>query len=104
MGAERSLVVGATILAASFIPVAVIPNGQRFGVAVAVMALVLSASLLAVASAALFPFEMRAVVALSGDRLVATHYGFYSTIVGVGVLVGNLAIGSLMSAARRKYR
>ncbi|MFV3718960.1 MFS transporter [Mycobacterium tuberculosis] len=100
-GAERSLVVGATILAASFIPVAVIPNGQRFGVAVAVMALVLSASLLAVASAALFPFEMRAVVALSGDRLVATHYGFYSTIVGVGVLVGNLAIGSLMSAARR---
>lgn len=75
MGAERSLVVGATILAASFIPVAVIPNGQRFGVAVAVMALVLSASLLAVASAALFPFEMRAVVALSGDRLVATHYG-----------------------------
>lgn len=101
MGGERSLVVGATILAASFIPVAVIPNGQRFGVAVAVMALVLSASLLAVASAALFPFEMRAVVALSGDRLVATHYGFYSTIVGVGVLVGNLAIGSLMSAARR---
>lgn len=43
-GAERSLVVGATILAASFIPVAVIPNGQRFGVAVAVMALVLSAT------------------------------------------------------------
>lgn len=53
------------------------------------------------ASAALFPFEMRTVVALSGDRLVATHYGFYSTIVGVGILLGNLAVGSLMSVAHR---
>jgi uncharacterized membrane protein len=44
---------------------------------------------------------MRTVVSLSGDRLVATHYGFYSTIVGVGILIGNLAIGALMSAAHR---
>jgi hypothetical protein len=35
------------------------------------------------------------------DRLVAIHYGFYSTIVGVGILLGNLAIGALMSAAHR---
>ncbi len=100
-GAGRSLVVGAMILAASFVPLAVVPNGERFGIAAAVTALLLSASLLAIASAALFPFEMRTVVALSGDRLVATHYGFYSTIVGVGILIGNLAIGSLMSVAHR---
>jgi Na+/melibiose symporter-like transporter len=100
-GAGRSLVVGATILAASFVPLAVVPNGERFGTVTAVTALLLSASLLAIASAALFPFEMRTVVALSGDRLVATHYGFYSTIVGVGILIGNLAIGSLMSVAHR---
>lgn len=100
-GAGRSLVVGATILASSFVPLLVVPNGQRYGTAAGVAALLLSASLLAIASAALFPFEMRTVVALSGDRLVATHYGFYSTIVGVGILVGNLAIGSLMTAAHR---
>jgi len=32
---------------------------------------------------------------------VATHYGFYNTIIGVGILVGNLAIGSIMGAARQ---
>lgn len=41
------------------------------------------------------------MVSLSGEELVATHYGFYSTIVGVGTLVGNLAIGALMSTAHR---
>jgi MFS family permease len=99
--AGRSLVVGAMVLAVSFLPLAVIPNGERFGTAAAVVALLLTASLLAIASAALFPFEMRTVVALSDDRLVATHYGFYSTIVGVGILVGNLAVGSLMGVAHR---
>jgi hypothetical protein len=32
---------------------------------------------------------------------VATHYGFYNTIIGVGILVGNLATGSIMGAARQ---
>lgn len=99
--AGRSLVVGAGILAASFVPLAVVPDVERFGTAAAVMALLLSASLLAIASAALFPFEMRTVVALSGDRLVATHYGFYSTIVGVGILLGNLGVGSLWGTVHR---
>lgn len=97
----RSLVVGAGILAASFAPLALVPNAQRFGTAAGVTALLLSAGLLAVASAALFPFEMRTVVTLSRDRLVATHYGFYSTIVGVGILAGNLAVGALMNVAHR---
>lgn len=98
---SRSLVVGAAILAIAFVPLAMVPNAQRFGTGAAVAALLVSASLLAVASAALFPFEMRTVVVLAEDKLVATHYGFYSTIVGVGILVGNLAVGSLMSVAHR---
>lgn len=101
LGTGRSLVAGAMILAAAFVPLLVFPDGQRLGAWAGVVALLLSASLLAIASAALFPFEMRTVVALAGDRLVGTHYGFYSTIVGVGILVGNLAVGSLMSAAHR---
>lgn len=99
--AGRSLVVGAVILTAAFLPLLAIPNAARFGTAAGVVALLLSAALVAIASAALFPFEMRTVVALSGDKLVATHYGFYSTIVGVGILIGNPAVGFLMSMAHR---
>lgn len=97
----RSLVVGAMILTVSFVPLLVLPNGARLGNVAAIVALLASAGLLAVASGALFPFEMRTVVMLSRDRLVATHYGFYSTIVGVGILVGNLAIGTLISVGHR---
>ena len=57
-------------------------------------------AILAIGSAAVFPFEMDTVVALSGGRLVGTHYGFYSTIVGIGILVGNIATGSLVQIAR----
>ena len=45
---------------------------------------------------------MDTVVALSGGRLVGTHYGFYSTIVGVGILAGNVATGALVQAARQQ--
>ncbi|MGV7767484.1 MFS transporter, partial [Mycobacterium kansasii] len=54
-----------------------------------------------VGSAAVFPFEMDTVMALAEGRLLATHYGFYNTIVGVGILAGNLATGWAMGAARQ---
>lgn len=38
---------------------------------------------------------MDTVVALSGDRLVATHYGLYRTVSGLGSTVGNLVTGAL---------
>ena len=43
---------------------------------------------------------MDTVVSLSCGRLVAIHYGFYSTIVGFGILLGNVITGSNMGAAR----
>ena len=92
--------IGMLVLAAAFAPLAVIPTPERFGLAAAVIALLAAAALLAVGSAAVFPFEMDTVVSLSRNRLVATHYGFYNTIVGVGILVGNLATGALMQTAR----
>ncbi|OBK18797.1 MFS transporter [Mycobacterium asiaticum] len=100
---SRALVVGALILASSYVPLALVPNGQRFGTAAGVSALLLSAGLLAIASAVLFPFEMRTVVTLSQNNRVATHYGFYSTIVGVGILVGNLVVGFLFGVAHRLH-
>lgn len=99
-GAGRSLTIGMTILSMSFVPLLVFPNSGRFGAAAAIAALLVSATLLAVGSAAVFPFEMDTVVSLAGNRLVATHYGFYNTIVGVGILIGNLATGALLQAAR----
>jgi MFS family permease len=99
-GAGRSLTIGMTILTVSFVPLLVVPNSGRFGAAAAIVALLVSAALLAVGSAAVFPFEMDTVVSLAGNHLVATHYGFYNTIVGVGILIGNLATGALLQAAR----
>lgn len=99
-GAGRSLMIGMIILAVSFVPLIVVPTIERFGTAGAIVALMVSAALLAVGTAAVFPFEMDTVVSLAGNRLVATHYGFYNTIVGVGILAGNLATGALLQAAR----
>lgn len=99
-GAGRSLIIGTLILAIAFVPVAIVPDSGRFGLVASAIALLSAAALLAVGSAAVFPFEMDTVVSLAQNRLVATHYGFYNTIIGVGILAGNLGTGALMQAAR----
>ena len=43
-----------------------------------------------------YPFEMDTVVALSGGQLVATHYGVYNTLAGIGITIGNLGAGALL--------
>ena len=45
---------------------------------------------------------MDTIVALSGGRLVATHYGVYNTICGVGITAGNLLTGATLDAARAR--
>ncbi|GAB2723965.1 MFS transporter [Nocardia thraciensis] len=99
-GTGRGLVVGMGTLAAAFLPLVLVSGPQRLGTAGAVAALLVSAAVLAVGTAAVFPFEMDTVVSLSDGRLVATHYGFYNTVVGVGILAGNLATGAVVGAAR----
>ncbi len=99
-GIDRSLVLGMAVVALSFTPLILIPD-TRFGTPAGIAALLLSTAVLAIGSAAVFPFEMDTVVGLSGGRLVGTHYGFYSTIVGVGILAGNVATGALMQAANQ---
>lgn len=99
-GSGHSLVIGMLILAAAFTPMIAVPNVERWGGVAAATALVVAAAVLAVGSAAVFPFEMDTVVSLAENRLVGTHYGFYNTIVGIGILAGNLATGALLQAAR----
>lgn len=99
-GIGRGLVLGVGVLAAAFLPLALVPGAGPFGTVAAAVALLLSAAVLAVGTAAVFPFEMETVVSLSEGKLVATHYGFYNTIVGVAILAGNLGTGAVLDVAR----
>ncbi|UUV28689.1 MFS transporter [Amycolatopsis roodepoortensis] len=92
------LAIGMSLMAAAFIAPLIV---ARFGPVTAGIGLLVSAGLLAVGTVVIFPFEMDTVVRLSGTRLVATHYGFYNTIVGVGILLGNFFTGSVFDLARR---
>ncbi|MCX4696456.1 MFS transporter [Streptomyces sp. NBC_01408] len=60
----------------------------------------MAALLLAVGTMIAYPFEMDTIVRLAGNRLVATHYGLYNTICGIGITVGNLVMGMALDAAR----
>ncbi|AMT73617.1 MFS transporter [Mycobacteroides immunogenum] len=100
-GPSRSLVFGMLVIATAFVPLALLPAAASAGRLAAVAALLLSAALLAVGTIATFPFEMDTVVRLADNRLVATHYGLYNTIVGIGILAGNLMTGSVFGYAQQ---
>lgn len=108
-GPGSSLGRGLAVLAAAFVPLLLAEllawgfpalPGTIAGTAVGVGALLVAAAVLALGTAVVFPFEMDTIVALSRDRLVATHYGFYNTVCGIGILLGNLGTGWAMDLAR----
>ncbi|WP_329622162.1 MFS transporter [Streptomyces sp. NBC_01255] len=85
---ERCLVLGLALMGGAFLVPAALGRG--------VVGLLLCAAVLAVANAVLYPYEMDTVVALSRGRWVATHYGLYNTVCGIGITLGNLATGALL--------
>ncbi|TGA95664.1 MFS transporter [Streptomyces palmae] len=93
---HQALVAGLAAMGAAFLPLAVAPARSATG---SLAALVVAVAVLAAAAAVVYPFEMDTVVALSGDTLVATHYGLYNTVSGLGITLGNLALGALWDAA-----
>ncbi|MFB7494415.1 MFS transporter [Streptomyces sp. NPDC056161] len=95
--AHEALVRGLTAMGLAFVPLALVPHRA----AAVVAALVTAVVLLAAGGAVVYPFEMDTVVSLSGDRLVATHYGLYNTVSGLGITLGNLATGVLWDFAVR---
>jgi hypothetical protein len=103
-GPGRCLVAGLVLMASAFVSpllTAAAPPAADTGATVVLLApLVLSAALLALGTIVVFPFEMDTIVTLSGNRLVATHYGLYSTICGVGIMLGNLLTGGALDLAR----
>ncbi|MEW1599515.1 MFS transporter [Streptomyces sp. NPDC093808] len=96
--AHGALVRGLAMMGLAFVPPALAPSRAATAV---VAALVATVVLLAVGSAVVYPFEMDTVVTLSGDRLVATHYGLYNTVSGLGITLGNLATGALWDFTKR---
>ncbi|WNI31667.1 MFS transporter [Streptomyces sp. ITFR-6] len=96
---QQALVVGLAVMGAAFVPLALVPASSTAGV---LGALVVAVAVLAAGSAVVYPFEMDTVVALSGEKLVATHYGFYNTVSGIGITVGNLVCGALWDFAHAR--
>ncbi|WP_232320290.1 MFS transporter [Herbidospora daliensis] len=84
---EQAMTWGLALMGAAFTPLTVTAWPG---------AVLLCAALLGVGTALTYPFEMDTVVALSGGRLVATHYGLYNSIAGIGITAGNLAVGALL--------
>ena len=95
----QALVRGLTAMGAAFVPLALAPPEAPAAV---LTALVLAVVLLAVGGAVVYPFEMDTVVTLSGNRLVATHYGLYNTVSGLGITLGNLTTGALWDFAEHE--
>ncbi|WP_374777422.1 MFS transporter [Streptomyces sp. NBC_01310] len=101
----RALTWGLLVMGAAFVPillasVAPVPDGGAGLWVLAGMPPALSALLLALGTMIAYPFEMDTIVRLAGNRLVATHYGLYNTICGIGITVGNLLTGAALDAAR----
>ncbi|MFI0084647.1 MDR family MFS transporter [Streptomyces bobili] len=101
----QALVRGLAVMGLAFVPLLLatavpVPDA---GVGLWLLAAVpptLAALLLAVGTMIAYPFEMDTIVRLSGDRLVATHYGLYNTICGIGITLGNLLTGAALDTAR----
>jgi hypothetical protein len=103
-GSGQCLASGLILMAAAFLP-PILTSGDvsNSSPLLTWLPLVLSAGLLALGTIVVFPFEMDTIVGLSGNRLIATHYGLYNTVVGIGILLGNLVTGSALDLARAAH-
>ncbi|MEU0351455.1 MFS transporter [Streptomyces sp. NPDC006237] len=96
----QAMVRGLAAMGLAFTPLALAPAGTGpWYLSVELAALAAAVVLLAAGSAVVYPLEMDTVVALAGNRLVATHYGLYNTVSGLGITLGNLATGALWDFA-----
>ncbi|GAA0451210.1 MFS transporter [Streptomyces olivaceiscleroticus] len=105
MAPGRSLAWGLALMGLAFLPLLAttalpVPGAGLGRWLLAAVPPALAALLLALGTMIAYPFEMDVIVRLSGDRLVATHYGLYNTICGIGITLGNLLTGAALDGAR----
>jgi hypothetical protein len=107
--AGRSVTLGVALMGAAFLPLlAAAPwtsttAGTPSSLTAAAAALapaVLATVLLTLGTVLAYPFEMDTIVTLAGGRLVGTHYGFYSTLSGIGITLGNIGTGVVWGAGQ----
>ncbi|MEV6865391.1 MFS transporter [Streptosporangium subroseum] len=109
MTAPRSMAAGLVVMGLAFIPLVAWPSpappvavaAEEFAEHLATAPMLAGAALLALGTMLICPFEMEVIVAMSGGRLIATHYGLYTTLSGIGVTVGNVVTGTVWDAAGR---
>ncbi|EST35686.1 MDR family MFS transporter [Streptomyces roseochromogenus] len=103
---QRAIVYGISLMGAAFLPLVTADStvDGRSGLLdwiVTLGPLLVSVALLGLGTAAVYPFEMDTVVRLAGGRLVATHYGLYNSVSGLGITLGNLTTGAVWDATDR---
>ncbi|GGP86392.1 MFS transporter [Streptomyces melanogenes] len=103
---RRAVGYGVALMGGSFLPMlagcgAVSGDSSALGRVAALAPLFTTVTLLGLGTAVVYPFEMDTIVSLAGGRLVATHYGLYNTVSGLGITLGNLALGALWDSAER---
>ncbi|MBB4676016.1 MFS transporter [Crossiella cryophila] len=102
-GPARCITLGLALMTGAFLPpllTGLLDPQQQGGLALWLPALLLTTLLLTLGTVVTYPFEMDTIAALSGGRLVATHYGLYSTLSGIGITIGNLVAGRALDLAR----
>ncbi|WP_189058057.1 MDR family MFS transporter [Longimycelium tulufanense] len=103
---SRAMALGLGLMSVAFLPpglAAVLPEvgtSGWWGTVIAFAPVVLCGLTLTMGTLVLYPFEMDTIVTLSGNRLVATHYGLYNTLSGLGITLGNLGAGGALDLAR----
>ncbi|MDM4140944.1 MULTISPECIES: hypothetical protein [Mycobacterium] len=85
-------------------PLMVLPVSQGLATSAAFGALVVSAALLVLGSAAVIPLEMPIVATSGGNRLVTTHYRFCNSMLGISPLIGNSATRVIFGVVLRWNR
>ncbi|WP_432092401.1 MDR family MFS transporter [Streptomyces sp. bgisy100] len=100
---ERAISSGLVLMGAAFLPLLLpVPAAGPMRWIGALVPPTVCGILLALATMVVYPFEMDTIVALAGNRFVATHYGLYNTVCGIGITAGNLGTGAALDAARRE--
>lgn len=78
---------GLWLMGGAFLPLTVAQN---------LPTVLITTALLTLATMVVYPFEMATIASYAGESLVGTYYGFASTVAGVGIAAGNLAVGALL--------
>jgi predicted MFS family arabinose efflux permease len=94
----QAMAYGLAIMGLSFVPLTA--AAWFTGTAFRLVPVLACASLLAIGTMMVFPFEMATIASLSGGRLIGTYYGLYNLLSGIGILAGNLLSGAAMDLAR----